>query len=275
MDLSQVIQIPTNIEGKYTVVKMTNGNVLEGKVIKAERNGDFVLLPENETLEIKINFNDIIYLQIKNNYNILDPLRIDSKLKKEYKYTDDFETFKKKLAEKEMKIEDNILENKSYTIINSDNTPLEENQDERNWNQFDLNKEKFKVDSTYDEANYTTGLLKDTIPDDIIQKAEIIEKSITRDRNKNRHINEERGNINENLNNEEEEEFKYSSVYRNNLSHQKHSHKIKPIDYFSWKLFLIFLIVIIITTIFLHNKKLLDNITEIDEEDYIEHDDEE
>ncbi len=104
-------------------------------------------------------------------------LNLDSKIKKEIRYTDDFETFKKKLADKEMKIESipNLI---SEPLAN----PLHDNiicgPSNCDWDQFELNKEKFKVDSTYDENKYTTDLNREEITDERIREAEIIEKVI-------------------------------------------------------------------------------------------------
>ena len=45
-----------------------------------------------------------------------------------------------------------------------------------NWNQFELNKSKFNVISTYDEKHYTTEIDYGKLSDKLIKKAEIIEK---------------------------------------------------------------------------------------------------
>lgn len=88
-------------------------------------------------------------------------------------------------------------------------------EDEENtFDQFELNKEKFNVQTTYSELNYTTALNYNTIPDELKKKAIKIENELTTNTdNSNRHIKEERGLI-ELKEENEDEEFNYSSVYR-------------------------------------------------------------
>jgi PAB1-binding protein PBP1 len=190
-------------------------------------------------------------------------LNSDSKIKKENRYTDDFETFKKKLAEKEMKIEYD-------TGVRSQDLAspiLDEPNDE--WNQFELNKEKFNVDTTYDENKYTTDLNRNEITEERVREVENIEKvkkniyfkSILRDRSKNRHINEERGLFAE----EVDEESKYSSVIRRYIMKIINSpdHEEKPL--FTLK-FLIKIGVILFVIFFIINKFQSNKLVEDDDE---------
>ncbi len=85
-------------------------------------------------------------------------------------------------------------------------------EDTTNWDQFELNKQKFNVETTYDEIHYTTALNKDSIPKNFKVKAEKIAKDILeQDFTENVHIREERGLLAQTDGDEEE---KYSSVIR-------------------------------------------------------------
>lgn len=42
------------------------------------------------------------------------------------------------------------------------------------WDQFEINKKKFNVETSYDENHYTTELIYNQIPQNIVQKAERI-----------------------------------------------------------------------------------------------------
>jgi PAB1-binding protein PBP1 len=86
-----------------------------------------------------------------------------------------------------------------------------------NWDQFELNKKKFNVESSYDEKHYTTELIHSKIPEKLKVKAEKIVKEIIENtkENDNIHLKEERGLVSQTENDEEDEEDKYSSVLRN------------------------------------------------------------
>lgn len=86
------------------------------------------------------------------------------------------------------------------------------------FDQFELNKEKFNVKSTYSELNYTTPLNYGSIPEELKRKAERIESELylNNDKIKNRHVLEERGIVG--LNDNEDDEEKYSSVFRNDCN---------------------------------------------------------
>ncbi len=82
-----------------------------------------------------------------------------------------------------------------------------------NWDQFELNKKKFNVESSYDEKHYTTELIRSKIPENLKIRAERIAKEIIENtkENDNIHLKEERGIINQTENDEED---LYSSVLR-------------------------------------------------------------
>ena len=91
--------------------------------------------------------------------------------------------------------------------------------DNENWDQFELNKNKFNVNSTYDERHYTREINYGLLSDKILKNAEIVEKlsiflieeikSIID--SSNLHLLEERALIDQSDGNEED---KYSSVIR-------------------------------------------------------------
>lgn len=94
--------------------------------------------------------------------------------------------------------------------------------DGEKFNQFEVNKEKFNVDSSYCESKYTTVLNYDNIPEHLKEKAQRVESELlnqgvnnTNNANIIRHIKEERGLVEGKDYEDENEEFKYSSVYRN------------------------------------------------------------
>lgn len=86
------------------------------------------------------------------------------------------------------------------------------------FNQFEINKEKFNVQTSYCESKYTTVLNYDYIPEDVKQKAKKIENDIL-NQNQNatisRHLKEERGILQpKDYQDDDNDEFIYSSVYR-------------------------------------------------------------
>ena len=86
------------------------------------------------------------------------------------------------------------------------------------WDQFELNKNKFNVETTYDEIYYTTELNRNKIPDSLKIRADIIAKDIiegTREGD-NIHLKEDRGLVKQTEDDgDEDEEDKYSGVTRN------------------------------------------------------------
>ena len=86
-----------------------------------------------------------------------------------------------------------------------------------NWDQFELNKKKFNVETTYDEKHYTTELNYNKIPESLKIKADIIVRDIIENTRESDflHLKEERGLVSQ-TEKDDDEEDKYSSVIRNN-----------------------------------------------------------
>jgi PAB1-binding protein PBP1 len=86
-------------------------------------------------------------------------------------------------------------------------------EDTSKWDQFELNKKKFNVNTTYDEKHYTTELDHEAIPMQVKHNAEKIVKDILENPiyDDNIHLREERGLIDQC---DGDEEDKYSSVVR-------------------------------------------------------------
>lgn len=90
--------------------------------------------------------------------------------------------------------------------------------DGEKFNQFQINEEKFNVQSSYDESKYTSVINYESLPDHIKAKALKIESELTTQGgiNLNKHIQEERGLAKtKDYEDEEDEELMYSSVIRN------------------------------------------------------------
>ncbi len=89
-------------------------------------------------------------------------------------------------------------------------------EDTSKWDQFEINKVKFNVPTSYDENHYTTRLDYNSIPIQIKQKADQIAKELLEGDSSNfsTHIQEERGLISQS---EADEEMKYSTVVREGM----------------------------------------------------------
>ena len=94
---------------------------------------------------------------------------------------------------------------------------LNDKDNDANWDQFEINKKKYNVVSTYDENLYTTKLDKSKITKEQNDYAEKIYNEIKNSsyNEKNIHILEDRGIIDE-KDGDFDEEDKYSSVIKNN-----------------------------------------------------------
>ena len=159
---------------------------------------------------LKIYFKEILSFNYEINNNISD-----NKNKKDiFKLDSDISNInniysskaEEKLVKYEVKEEDkNIYMNKK----------LEDDEDE-NWDQFELNKKMYNVVSTYDENLYTTKLDKNKITEEDKKYADKMYKEIMSSSNNENdiHILEDRGIIQEN--DDFDEEDKYSSVIKNN-----------------------------------------------------------
>lgn len=84
------------------------------------------------------------------------------------------------------------------------------------YDQFETNKEKFNVQTTYHETHYTTALDVNQIPFHVKRRAEEIHKELISNAKMedNYHLKEERGLKIDSTNDPYEEENLYSYVYR-------------------------------------------------------------
>ena len=130
--------------------------------------------------------------------------------KNEFETDVDISSVKKKApakAERKMLVQYQLGENE--TLYQGS---LDEDSNEK-WDQFEINKQKYHVESSYNENNYTTTLDVNLIPQEHKLKTEKIIQEIYNTQNKesNIHILEDRGLI---TGNDMDEEEKYSSVLR-------------------------------------------------------------
>ena len=196
------------IEGLlYTIDPINNEYLLINNPRRFSRTGVPLFLKESI---LKIYFKEILSFNYEINNNISD-----NKNKKDiFKLDSDISNInniysskaEEKLVKYEVKEEDkNIYMNKK----------LEDDEDE-NWDQFELNKKMYNVVSTYDENLYTTKLDKNKITEEDKKYADKMYKEIMSSSNneKDIHILEDRGIIQQN--DDFDEEDKYSSVIKNN-----------------------------------------------------------
>jgi hypothetical protein len=196
------------IEGLlYTIDPINNEYLLINNPRRFSRTGVPLFLKESI---LKIYFKEILSFNYEINNNISD-----NKNKKDiFKLDSDISNInniysskaEEKLVKYEVKEEDkNIYMNKK----------LEDDEDE-NWDQFELNKKMYNVVSTYDENLYTTKLDKNKITEEDKKYADKMYKEIMSSSNNENdiHILEDRGIIQEN--DDFDEEDKYSSVIKNN-----------------------------------------------------------
>jgi hypothetical protein len=66
--------------------------------------------------------------------------------------------------------------NRLMTIPGMEELFAQHRLSEEAWDQFNLNKEKFNVESTYSENTYTTTLNMDEIPEELRKDASLIEE---------------------------------------------------------------------------------------------------
>ena len=196
------------IEGLlYTIDPINNEYLLINNPRRFSRTGVPLFLKESI---LKIYFKEILSFNYEINNNISD-----NKNKKDiFKLDSDISNInniysskaEEKLVKYEVKEEDkNIYMNKK----------LEDDEDE-NWDQFELNKKMYNVVSTYDENLYTTKLDKNKITEEDKKYADKMYKEIMSSSNNENdiHILEDRGIIQQN--DDFNEEDKYSSVIKNN-----------------------------------------------------------
>ena len=197
-----------SIEGLlYTIDSINNEYLIINNPRRFSRTGIPLFLKESF---LKIYFNEILTInyELKNltkdntNNNKSNEFFLDSQISKKSQNSKKEE----KLVKFELKEED---KNKYMNQI------LEDENEDENWDQFELNKKLYNVVSTYDENLYTTKLDKNKITEEDKKFADKMYKEIiasSKDE-KNIHILEDRGVIKQN-DDEINEEDKYSSVSR-------------------------------------------------------------
>ena len=219
-----------NSIGEKIHIDLISGDVIEGLLYSIDPiNNEYLLINNPRRLSrtgvplflkeslLKIYFKEILsinYLinnnipQEKNNYKN-NTFKVDSQISKKSIN----KTREEKLVKYEIKPED---KNNKYI-----NQTLEDEED-TNWDQFELNKKVYNVISTYDENLYTTKLDKNKITEEDKKFADKIYNEImkTNKDEKNVHILEERGVIQQ-KDNDMDEEDKYSSVVKNNSNNEK------------------------------------------------------
>ena len=219
-----------NSIGEKIHIDLISGDVIEGLLYSIDPiNNEYLLINNPRRLSrtgvplflkeslLKIYFKEILsinYLinnnipQEKNNFKN-NTFKVDSQISKK-----SINKIKEeKLVKYEIKPED---KNNKYI-----NQTLEDEED-TNWDQFELNKKVYNVISTYDENLYTTKLDKNKITEEDKKFADKIYNEImkTNKDEKNVHILEERGVLQQ-KDNDMDEEDKYSSVIKNNSNNEK------------------------------------------------------
>ena len=204
----------TNLQGELLRISFISGDIIEGLLFSIDQiKNEFFIINNPRRLSrtnkpiflkenyLKIYFNEISFIQ--SDYKSFKPLAKGN-------FETDFDISKKKKPKLEKK---NLIHYKINEGEEIYTDSLEDNTNEK-WDQFEINKKKYNVNTTYDENNYTTTLDKKNISNEQKNKAEKIIKEIMRDSNKdtNIHVLEDRGLIEEN---DLDEEDKYSSVIRN------------------------------------------------------------
>ena len=193
------------IEGLlYTIDSINNEYLIINNPRRFSRTGIPLFLKESL---LKIYFKEILSINYEINNLILDNKKnneffSDSQISKKH--------YKSKKEEKLVKFELKEEDKDKYL-----NQKLEDENDE-NWDQFELNKKMYNVVSTYDENLYTTKLDKNKISEEDKKYADKMYKEImsSSKNEKNVHILEDRRIIKQ-KDEEFNEEDKYSSVIRN------------------------------------------------------------
>ena len=203
------------IEGLlYTIDPINNEYLIINNPRRLSRTGIPLFLKESllkiyfkEILSINYQINNNIPQEKNNNKN--NAFLVDSQIPKKNINIKKEE----KLVKYEIKAED---KNNKYI-----NQALEDEED-TNWDQFELNKKVYNVISTYDENLYTTKLDKNKITEEDKKFADKMYNEImnTNKDEKNVHILEDRGVIQQ-KDNDMDEEDKYSSVIKNNTNNEK------------------------------------------------------
>ena len=209
-----------NSLGEKIRINLISGDIIEGLLNTIDSINNEYLIINNprrfsrtgiplflkESL-LKIYFKEILSINYEINNLIPDNKKnneffSDSQISKKH--------YKSKKEEKLVKFELKEEDKDKYL-----NQKLEDENDE-NWDQFELNKKMYNVISTYDENLYTTKLDKNKISEEDKKYADKMYKEImsSSKNEKNVHILEDRGIIKQ-KDDEFNEEDKYSSVIRN------------------------------------------------------------
>ena len=195
------------IEGLlYTIDPINNEYLLINNPRRFSRTGVPLFLKESI---LKIYFKEILSFNYEINNNISDNKNKKDIFKLDSDISNINNIYSSKAEEKLVKYEVKE-EDKKYM-----NKKLEDDEDE-NWDQFELNKKMYNVVSTYDENLYTTKLDKNKITEEDKKYADKMYKEIMSSSNNENdiHILEDRGIIQQN--DDFDEEDKYSSVIKNN-----------------------------------------------------------
>ena len=203
------------IEGLlYTIDPINNEYLLINNPRRLSRTGVPLFLKESM---LKIYFKEILSI----NYEINNTIPDKKNKNKKNQFILDAQISKKnlkpikeeKLIKYEVKAED---KNNKYI-----NQTLEDEED-TNWDQFELNKKVYNVVSTYDENLYTTKLDKNKISEEDKKFADKMYNEIMNSNKdeKDVHILEDRGIIQQ-KDNDMDEEDKYSSVIKNDENNKK------------------------------------------------------
>ena len=197
------------IEGiLYAIDPINNEFFIINNPRRLSRTGIPIFLKESK---LKIYFREISHIdfEIKNILKyIKSNFETDLQVSKKNTKNDKVE---KKLVKYEVNENDkNIF---TYKGLEDD---LNDKDNDANWDQFEINKKKYNVISTYDENLYTTKLDKSKITKEQNDYAEKIYNEIKNSsyNEKNIHILEDRGIIDE-KDGDFDEEDKYSSVIKN------------------------------------------------------------
>ena len=199
------------IEGLlYSIDPISNEYLIINNPRRLSRTGIPLFLKESL---LKIYFKEILSI----NYQINNNISSEKNNNKKNTFIVDSQISKKNLnpkkEEKLVKYEIKADDKNSNKYINQ---TLEDEED-TNWDQFELNKKVYNVVSTYDENLYTTKLDKNKITEEDKKFADKMFNEImnTNKDEKNIHILEDRGIIPQ-KDNDMDEEDKYSSVIKNN-----------------------------------------------------------
>lgn len=228
-----------------------NKNVLEGEVIGGEN--DRIILgatSRSDDEKIYLQLNQIEEISAVDEATKADSMsahdgcmKVDTELKDDVK-----KKYNLSIDEAHEKIKKSFSAQANTNVSKELLGNLDDMQEEE-WNQFDLNNQLYRVNSTYSENKYNSTIDHSKIPEEIKKAAEKIEEELKMTKSKSSHLNEERGIAMPDDDNNEE--AKYSSVDRpikrvsrtSKMPHKKDKPK-------RWKPIYILIAAIIILVIF-------------------------